>query len=71
MTTELTRENCETATKFFHKYWKVSTGRFGCRRNGKTKLWKTRPTEFKIPVKRGLRNYGYLTHLDCNYWTID
>lgn len=30
------------------------------RRNGKTKLWKTRPTEFKIPIKIGLREYGYI-----------
>lgn len=31
------------------------------RRNGKTKLWKTRPNEFRIPVKRGLYEYGYIT----------
>ena len=30
------------------------------RRNGATKLWKTRPTEFRIPVKRGLRDYDYV-----------
>jgi hypothetical protein len=36
------------------------------RRNGQTKLWKTRPNEFQIPIKRGLREYYYLTHSNCN-----
>ena len=30
--------------------------------NGKTKLWKTRPKEFRIPIKRGLREYFNLDH---------
>ena len=30
------------------------------RRNGQTKLWKTRPNHFRIPVKRGLYEYGYI-----------
>lgn len=32
-----------------------------CRRNGATKLWKTRPNAFRIPVKIGFRSYGYIT----------
>ena len=31
------------------------------RANGQTKRWKTRPNDFRIPLKRGLREYGYLT----------
>jgi hypothetical protein len=31
------------------------------RRNGKTQLWKTRPDEFRIPVKAGLRSTGQIT----------
>jgi len=31
------------------------------RRNGKTKLWKTRPTEYQVPIKHGLRAYAYIT----------
>ena len=31
------------------------------RRNGKTQTWKTRPGEFRIPVKYGFRGYGALT----------
>jgi hypothetical protein len=32
------------------------------RRNGQTKLWKTRPGEFQIPVKAGLKTCGCITH---------
>lgn len=31
------------------------------RRNGVTKTWKTRPTEFRIPVKFGMYAYDYIT----------
>lgn len=30
------------------------------RRNGKTKSWKTRPGEYKIPVAHGLYRHGYV-----------
>lgn len=39
------------------------------RRNGKTKLWKTRPTEFSIPVKHGINGYGYITQLNIHLYT--
>ncbi len=29
--------------------------------NGKPKTWKTRPDDVQVPLKRGLREYGYLT----------
>lgn len=32
------------------------------RRNGATQTWKTRPGEFRIPVKYGLRGYGQITN---------
>lgn len=37
------------------RYWKI-------RRNGKTQTWITRPGEFRIPIKAGLRTCGELTH---------
>ena len=37
--------------------WKVT---------GKPKIWKTRPAEVKIPVKRGRDQYGYVTENDLN-----
>jgi len=31
------------------------------RRNGNTKTWKTRVSEFLIPVKHGMRDFSYIT----------
>lgn len=31
------------------------------RRNGKTQVWKTSPDAFQVPVKRGLKEYAYIT----------
>jgi len=47
-----------------HKVWaKMGHGRYWrLRRNGATKLWKTRPNEFRIPVKAGLKACGYIDH---------
>ena len=36
------------------------------RRNGASRTWKTRPDAFKVPIKRGLYAYEYLT--DFNAW---
>ena len=38
------------------------------RRNGKTQTWKTRPEEFRIPVKYGLYEYYNITHDNCHEW---
>lgn len=35
-----------------------------CRRNGATKLWKTRPNDFRIPIKMGMYNYSDITQED-------
>ena len=44
--------------------------RLRARRTGKTKVWKTRPGEFKIPVKYGLKESFYITHLNKADWSI-
>ena len=67
----ITRQNCETVQRFEHKTLKNADGtRLRARRNGKTKTWKTRPEEFKIPAKYGLYNYFYITHENCQEWEI-
>lgn len=33
------------------------------RRNGRTQTWVTRPNEFRIPVKFGLRSYSQITEV--------
>lgn len=40
------------------------------RRNGVTKTWKTRPGEFRIPVKFGMYGYGYIDHNNAGQFHI-
>ena len=43
----------------------------GCeqwRRNGKTQTWKTRPDEFRVPVKYGLYAYSQIREYDASNW---
>jgi hypothetical protein len=37
---------------------------------GRCKTWKTQPTEFRLPVKRGLKQYFYITENNADEWTI-
>jgi hypothetical protein len=46
----------------------VKTRIIEVRRSGKTKLWKTRPTEFSLPVKFGLYESTYITHDNAGDW---
>jgi hypothetical protein len=38
--------------------------------NGRCKTWKTRPTEFQLPVKYGLKQCFYITENNADEWTI-
>ncbi len=42
--------------------------RYNVRRSGMTKTWKTRPGEFRIPVKFGLYQSGEITHETQDQW---
>lgn len=58
-----------------HEYWhrtmKNSDGSpLRVRKTGTLKTWKTRPGEFKLPVKHGLRDSGYITHENCHEWCL-
>lgn len=39
-----------------------------CRVNGKCKTWKTRPNEFRLPVKHGLRDCFYIDQSNAGEW---
>lgn len=39
----------------------VKTHSTVCKVNGALKTWKTRPNEYRLPVKHGLRGYGEVT----------
>jgi hypothetical protein len=56
---------------FYHKSLKDSKGNpLKAKRNGQNKLWKTRPNDFQIPVKRGLYDFGYINQDNCLEWTV-
>lgn len=38
--------------------------------NGKIRTWKTRPNEFRVPVKRGLWEFGYIDHTNIRHFDI-
>lgn len=38
--------------------------------NGQVKTWKTRPDQFRIPVKHGLRDCGYIDNNNAQYWEV-
>lgn len=38
--------------------------------NGVCKTWKTRPTDFKLPVKYGLKTCGYITPINAEEWEV-
>ena len=38
--------------------------------NGVCKVWKTRPVEYRLPVKHGLRNCFYITPANAGEWEV-
>jgi hypothetical protein len=46
------------------RWWRV-------RRNGRTKLWKTRPGQWRIPIKAGLRSCAYLTEANTGHFRME
>lgn len=38
--------------------------------NGRCKTWVTRPTEFRLPVKYGLRHCFYITQENMGAWAL-
>lgn len=36
--------------------------------NGKCKVWKRDPKRFRLPIKHGLRDCGYITNRNAHEW---
>ncbi len=54
---------------FHHKTAKNADGTpVRARVNGKCKTWKTRPDDFRLPVKYGLRDCFYITPENAGDW---
>lgn len=65
----LTDDQILNARNFEHKTLKNADGTpLRARRNGKTQTWKTRPGEFRIPAKHGLKHTFNITHNTRDEW---
>lgn len=63
----MTRQEIEAALDHSRVKYRMANGNlWSVRRNGATKLWKTRPNEFRIPIKIGFRDYGEITERNIN-----
>ena len=38
--------------------------------NGRCQTWRTRPAEFRLPIKYGMWEYGEITHNDTERWSL-
>ena len=38
--------------------------------NGKTKVWKTRPDDFEVPLKYGMYDHGYLSQNNASVYHL-
>jgi saccharopine dehydrogenase-like NADP-dependent oxidoreductase len=65
-----TYEQAMTAREFHYAPACTKTRVERWRRNGETKVWKTREGEFRVPVKFGLRSYSYITHLNAGEFHV-
>jgi hypothetical protein len=65
----ITKEQALTAREFHSAHY-AKPGCMTWRRNGTTKTWKTRPNEFRVPVKFGLYTYNSITQADAHLFHV-
>jgi hypothetical protein len=68
---KVTPKAAMNASEFYHRTLKYKDGKtpIRVRRNGATKTWKTRPGEFRIPVKYGMYEYFYIDQNNADEWS--
>jgi hypothetical protein len=70
MLTKLEAQTLTYRDNLVHATLKDSRGEpVRCRVNGACKVWKTRPEEFKLPVKHGLYTCFYVTERNAAEWS--
>lgn len=68
----ITKEQALTAQRFTHATAKNADGTpMRARRNGQTQTWKTRPDDFRVPIKHGLYSYGVITPDNAADWNAE
>ncbi len=67
----VTKDDAMTGRMFHHVREKNADGTpLRVRANGACKTWKTRPDEFRLPVKYGLYRYLYIDHDNAHEWRV-
>lgn len=70
----ITKEIAKTLsyrTELQHKMLRDSRGKpIRCRVNGAIKTWKTRPSEWLLPVKHGLKRCFYISPDNASEWAL-
>ena len=67
----VTKEQAQISRNFNHVTLKGSDNLpVRCRAMGQCKTWKTRPNEFKLPVKHGLYQSFYITQDNADDWNV-
>jgi len=57
---------------FHHVTLKNSDGTpLRARKNGQCKTWKTRPNDFRVPIKHGMYDHGYITQDNADEWVTE
>lgn len=66
-----TKQEVIGANEFWSRLYRNADGSpIRARRSGKTQVWKTRPDDFKQPVKYGLKQSFYITPGNIGDWVI-
>lgn len=60
--------NAKHGDIFYHISRENRTGAVRVRVSGKCKTWKTRPLEYRLPVKYGLYSSFYIDHNNAHEW---
>jgi hypothetical protein len=67
----ITKDQAMTESVFQSVIFKNADGSpLRARRKGRTQTWKTRPAEFRLPVKTGLYLYHQITHQNAADWEV-
>jgi hypothetical protein len=68
----ITKQQAMTVKRFKHLDLKDSSGKpVVCRASGKCQTRKTRPHDFKLPVKYGLYTSFYITPENAMNWEVE
>lgn len=69
----ITRQDVDTlklGQTLYHTSKNADKSQLRARVNGKPQTWKTRPEEFRVPMKHGLRNTFQLVPRNAHEWFL-